>query len=416
MPDNDPGPINTSGYLSRFRIIYPFHNQQRVPIAAGGEVTAAAPKRSLADKPPFTLADIKRAVPPRCFRRSVARSCSYLLRDLAAVAALLYLALQAIPAGSPLRLAAWPLYWAAQGCALNSLWVVAHECGHHAFSEHALLDDALGFALHTALLVPYFSWKHSHRRHHANSASLDRDEVFVPWRRSELPWYARRLHGSAPVRLAALALVLAFGFPLYLTCNITGRPYPRLANHYDPYSPIFSTGRERAQVVVSDTGVVAFSLAMYRLAGAAGFWTVARVYGVPMLVVNGWLLLITFLHHTDPEVPRYDDGEWDWLRGALATVDRDYGAFLNSGFHNIADTHVVHHLFPPMPHYHAKEATRAIRPVLGEYYRFDSTPIVRARPRNACTSSPTTAAAACTGSAASSMSSLKAATTDDAYI
>jgi hypothetical protein len=24
------------------------------------------------------------------------------------------------------------------------------------------------------------------------------------------------------------------GFPLYLTCNITGRPDPCLANHYDP--------------------------------------------------------------------------------------------------------------------------------------------------------------------------------------
>ncbi|CAN6164063.1 unnamed protein product [Urochloa humidicola] len=353
--------------------------------AAGADMTTVdantspAPKRSLADKPPFTMADIKRAIPSHCFRRSALQSASYLLRDLAAVAALFYLALRVIPslpAGS--RLAAWPLYWAAQGCALNSVWVLAHECGNHAFSEHAALDDAVGFALHTALLVPYFSWKHSHRRHHANSASLDRDEVFVPWRASELPWYAAALHAAAPVRLAVLVLVLLFGFPLYLCCNITGRPYPRLANHYDPYSPIFSTSRERVQVVVSDAGVLTFSLALWRLTEAAGFWAVARVYGVPLLVVNGWLVLVTFLHHTDPVVPRYDSAEWDWLRGALATVDRDYGAFLNAAFHNIADTHVVHHLFPSMPHYHAKEATRAIRPVLGEYYQFDNTPILQA--------------------------------------
>ncbi|RLM55827.1 hypothetical protein C2845_PM10G09380 [Panicum miliaceum] len=54
---------------------------------------------------------------------------------------------------------------------------------------------------------------------------------------------------------------------------------------------------------------------------------------------------MTPMPHTDPAVPRYGGGEWDWLRGALATVDRDYGAVLNSAFHNIADTHVVHHLF-----------------------------------------------------------------------
>jgi hypothetical protein len=35
---------------------------------------------------------------------------------------------------------------ATQGCALNSVWV-----DHHAISEHTL-DDAIGFALHTALL------------------------------------------------------------------------------------------------------------------------------------------------------------------------------------------------------------------------------------------------------------------------
>lgn len=356
--------------------------------SGGGETAtddaAANAKRSPADKPPFTLADIKRAIPAHCFRRSALRSTSYLLRDLSAVAALFYVALAAIPslpAGGALRLAAWPLYWAAQGCALNSVWVVAHECGHHSFSEHAALDDAVGFALHTALLVPYFSWKHSHRRHHANSASLDRDEVYVPWRRSELPALVRGLHANAAVRLVLLALVLVFGFPLYLTCNITGRPYPRLASHYDPYSPIFSGGRERAQVVASDAGIAVFSLALYRLSsssGGGGLATLALVYGVPLLVVNVWLVLITFLHHTDAAVPRYDSGEWDWLRGALATVDRDYGAFLNAAFHNIADTHVVHHLFPSMPHYHAVEATRAIRPVLGEYYRFDDTPIVRA--------------------------------------
>jgi omega-6 fatty acid desaturase (delta-12 desaturase) len=27
-----------------------------------------------------------------------------------------------------------------------------------------------------------------------------------------------------------------------------------------------------------------------------------------------------------------------------------------------------------MPHYHAQEATEAIKPILGRYYQFDSTP------------------------------------------
>ncbi len=72
--------------------------------------------------------------------------------------------------------------------------------------------------------------------------------------------------------------------------------------------------------------------------------------------------MITYLQHTHPNLPHYDDKEWDWLRGAMATVDRSYG-FLDHIFHHIADTHVAHHLFSYMPHYHAQEATAAIRKV-----------------------------------------------------
>ncbi len=55
--------------------------------------------------------------------------------------------------------------------------------------------------------------------------------------------------------------------------------------------------------------------------------------------------MITLLQHTHLSLPHYDDKEWDWLRGALCTVDRSYGRFLNVMHHHIADTHVAHHLF-----------------------------------------------------------------------
>ena len=101
-----------------------------------------------------------------------------------------------------------------------------------------------------------------------------------------------------------------------------------------------------------------------------------------MLIVNAFLVLITYLQHTHPALPHYDSSEWDWLRGALATIDRDYG-ILNKVFHNITDTHIAHHLFSTMPHYHAMEATKAIQPILGEYYSFDGTPVYKALFREA---------------------------------
>nr|GEV52902.1 delta(12) fatty acid desaturase DES8.11-like [Tanacetum cinerariifolium] len=38
----------------------------------------------------------------------------------------------------------------------------------------------------------------------------------------------------------------------------------------------------------------------------------------------------------------------------------------------------VHHLFPAIPSYHAHEATEAIKPILGDYYKYDGTSILKA--------------------------------------
>ncbi|XP_020210268.1 omega-6 fatty acid desaturase, endoplasmic reticulum isozyme 2 [Cajanus cajan] len=340
-----------------------------------------AKKRVPHGKPPFSLSQVKKAIPPHCFQRSVIRSFSYVFYDLTIASCLAYVAINyfsTLPHN--LFLLSWPLYWAMQGCVLTGVWVIAHECGHHAFSDYQWLDDLVGLVLHSFLLVPYFSWKYSHRRHHSNTGSLERDEVFVPKRKSALSWYSKYLNNPLG-RVLTLAVTLTLGWPLYLAFNVSGRPYERFACHYDPYGPIY-TDRERLQIYISDAGILAMCYGLYKAVMLKGLVWVVCVYGVPLLVVNGFLVLITFLQHTHPGVPHYDSSEWDWFRGALATVDRDYG-ILNKVLHNITDTHVAHHLFSTMPHYHATEATKAIRPILGDYYHFDGTPIYKAMWREA---------------------------------
>nr|WDA53422.1 delta(12)-acyl-lipid-desaturase [Erycina pusilla] len=352
------------------------------PNSVGTENSVSDPfLRVPAEKPPFTLSQIKKAIPPHCFDRSILRSFSYVFQDLLISTLLLYFALNIIPSlASPIKILAWPLYWFAQGCVLTGLWVIAHECGHHAFSDFTFLDNLVGLVLHSLLLVPFFSWKYSHRRHHSNTGSIDRDEVFVPKIKSSVSWFTPYLNNPFG-RILTIAVTLTLGWPMYLLFNVSGRPYDRYACHFDPYGPIYND-RERAQIFVSDLGIFAVFYFLYRLAAAYSISWVACIYGVPLLVVNAWLVVITLLQHTHPALPHYDSSEWDWLRGALATVDRDYG-FLNRVFHNITDTHVAHHLFSTMPHYYAMEATRAIRPVLGEYYRMDRTPVAKALWREA---------------------------------
>nr|WDW26433.1 delta(12)-fatty acid conjugase [Momordica charantia] len=329
-------------------------------------------------RPPFSISQIKKAIPPHCFQRSLRRSFSYLLSDIALVSAFYYVAdtyFHRLP-HPLLHYLAWPVYWFCQGAVLTGMWGIAHDCGHHAFSDYQLVDDVVGFLIHSLVFVPYFSFKISHRRHHSNTSSVDRDEVFVPKPKAKMPWYFKYLT-NPPARVFIIFITLTLGWPMYLTFNISGRYYGRFTSHFDPNSPIFSP-KERVLVHISNAGLVATGYLLYRIAMAKGVGWLIRLYGVPLIVLNACVVLITALQHTHPSFPYYDSTEWDWLRGNLVTVDRDYGPIMNRVFHHITDTHVVHHLFPSMPHYNGKEATVAAKRILGEYYQFDGTPIWKA--------------------------------------
>eukprot|EP00249_Psilotum_nudum_P036208 c6570_g1_i1 orf=562-1674(-) len=337
--------------------------------------TDEVPFRAPHDKPPFTLAQLKNAVPPHCFNRSLVRSVAYLVADLLISTSLFY-ASGSISIPGVLGLSVWAIYWIAQGCALTCLWVIAHECGHHAFSDYVFVDDLVGIILHSWLLVPYFSFKYSHKKHHSNTANIERDEVFLPKTRSSQVPPLIRLLNHPPGRLLLVFIVLTFGWPGYLIFNCSGRDYGRFTSHYDPNSPIFNS-RQKLQVVVSDLALLVVVRCLYRIGVAYGFFTLLKVYAIPLTITNMFVVLITYLQHTHPSLPYYSDAEWEWLRGVLCTVDRDWG-ILNYVFHHVTDTHVMHHIFPMMPHYHAKEATSALKPVLGKYYQFDATPVYRA--------------------------------------
>ena len=73
--------------------------------------TARAPS----EKPPFTLGELRKAIPPHCFERSALRSFQTVVADVAMLAALHVIG-QVVDARAPFWLAclAWPLIWFAQ--------------------------------------------------------------------------------------------------------------------------------------------------------------------------------------------------------------------------------------------------------------------------------------------------------------
>ena len=83
------------------------------------------------------------------------------------------------------RFLGWQAYGYATGLVATGLWVIAHECGHQAFSESKTINNAVGWVLHSALGVPYHSWRITHAKHHASTSHLTNAQVFVPKSRSQ---------------------------------------------------------------------------------------------------------------------------------------------------------------------------------------------------------------------------------------
>jgi len=77
------------------------------------------------------------------------------------------------------------------------------------------------------------------------------------------------------------------------------------------------------------------------------------------------------MQHKHPTLAYYTTETHSFLRGAASTVDRSFGVVGSFFWHDIMDTHVLHHHMPTIPFYHAREATEAMKGVIGENYRSD---------------------------------------------
>ncbi|KAK5655726.1 hypothetical protein OQA88_5263 [Cercophora sp. LCS_1] len=327
---------------------------------------------------------IRDAIPPHCFRPSVIRSMAYLVRDSLMIAGLAWAALRYIPAieSTPLRYTAWAAYGYLQGLICTGLWILAHECGHGAFTMHRVLNDIVGWAAHSALMVPYFSWKFSHHRHHRFTGNMEKDMAFVPQTKEDRdkPRLANlymdpELFEDVPiVQLFKLLMHQLAGWQMYLMFNVSAGPNSKQkeggwlhVSHFEPTSAVFRPN-EAIFIALSDLGLAITGYLLYLAAGVVGWKTVVLMYVVPYMWVHHWLVAITYLHHNHPDVHHFEADSWTFVKGALATVDRDFGFVGRHLFHGIIDTHVVHHLFPRIPFYYAEEATEAIKPVIGNLY------------------------------------------------
>ncbi|KAF8735414.1 hypothetical protein AX14_002070 [Amanita brunnescens Koide BX004] len=353
-----------------------------------------------------TLAEIHAVVPQHLHQKSTLKGLFYACRDLLCVLALykfgahidLFSArfaqrVKIHAAAIAFKWALWLLYGYWQSLAFAACWCLAHEAGHGNLSPHSWINHTIGFTFHTALLAPYFAWRSTHRAHHQATMSVERDENYVPRTRSDykLPPASiserrdyHEIFEETPVyTLVRMMIMQLLGWQIYLFTDTMGSPrHPPGTNHFSPKSSLFKP-QERNDIIVSDIGVVTMSVVLYLWATEIGFAKFLLLYGVPYILTHHWIVMLTYLHHSDPSLPHYRRKEWSFLRGALSTVDRPLLGWIGRFFfHNVSHDHIGHHLFSTIPFYNQPQVTEELKKILKEEYNYDSTNSFRALHRS----------------------------------
>lgn len=257
--------------------------------------------------PTFTMKQIHDAIPAHCFKPSTLRSMAYVVRDYFYVAVLAYAAtfISYIP-NAYARGLAWATYSVFQGFVFTGIWILAHECGHGAFSKSKKLNNIMGLIMHSFLLVPFHSWKITHNYHHKATGNIQKDTAFVPQKRDVWvkniagknadPASIEFAHLSEDAPLVTLWYCIKhqlFGWPGYLFANLTGQKsdkgFPQISHFYYGEDSFYFKKEQLPLIMLSDVGVGAM-IALLTVAGQfVGSWNMVLFYVLPYLWVNHWI-------------------------------------------------------------------------------------------------------------------------------
>jgi hypothetical protein len=132
------------------------------PVKAGDATATGA---TIAGGPPSAapkLTDLKAAIPPSCFVKSLPMSLLYLALDtgviLACVAAYEY-GVSTLAVGTLLHAVAFAVWSAVLGFYMWAMFVVGHDAGHGSFSSSETVNNIVGHFAHGMILVPFKPWQ-----------------------------------------------------------------------------------------------------------------------------------------------------------------------------------------------------------------------------------------------------------------
>lgn len=299
-----------------------------------------------------TLAQVMKKVPRAYFVKSRWRASLSLLLSLACFVGSL-LVIYALSNWDSFW--KWPLglgfSWWFMGTAMTGGFDLAHDAAHRSLFKSEGWNNFWGHFFGSLVGWPFHLWRHAHNLHHRYTNHAHRDIAWEP--------YTEETLAKIP-RIYRWAFVL---IKSNLFFNWIGGMH-----HLWEQVVKFAKGKRFAP---ADRGSIWFSFLVTALIFGSYFALTASwgIYGVvvgfllPLCRYYFWLTTFTMLHHLHPERPFLDDETWSKNTGAaqlLGTINVRYGAYVDFLTHNIA-WHIPHHVSVAIPHYHLKDATRALQ-------------------------------------------------------
>ena len=311
------------------------------------------------DTDPIALKEALKKIDLSKFRPSFRESFFYLFVDLLLLTLVLTAIYSATQSGYYilsflLSLLAGNLFFA--------LWVLGHDCGHGSFSSSKAVNNVTGFCLHHFMITPYWAWKKSHHKHHKFTGDLERDESFVPITKGN----AESVLGATKHNKKSFFMVRFFN----LITFFTGFNF-HVYTHYNPFTKCshflpntaFLNKDDNKWIYLGTVFAITFLSALVYLTVKTPVMMLF-IYWLPLMVCFHILSFVTLMqHHHKTDSKWYYSQDWTRLEGALNTFDYRYGAFnliVSKLHHNIANFHVIHHIYASIPHYRLEAATKEL--------------------------------------------------------
>jgi omega-6 fatty acid desaturase (delta-12 desaturase) len=179
---------------------------------------------------------------------------------------------------------AFGLWWLALAMSVPAagfllrLFMVQHDCGHHAFFKSAKTNDAVGRAIGVLTLTPYDCWRRTHAIHHATTGNLDRRSLGAIITLTVEEYSALTLWGRLRYRAYRNPLVL-FGLgPAYVYLLQQRVPQGLMREGWRPWLSAMGTNAATALVLFGVAwlagwqGLLLVLLPTVLLAASAGVW------------------------------------------------------------------------------------------------------------------------------------------------